>query len=564
MATDPAATAQPEAFEQLAQTIAGLEPEKVASELGSVMGSGKDLLERVVATGDTSVSLDVLGAVEGAIGRVDSSSTRTQLGQMASASVVEALRSNDFDPIKAIGLGQEAKGLADFIEDPREKAFALMYLSGEMARRIPELERDYTTLQPEEFKMSLVVQSNGFLSQARSSALEIEDPGVKAHMLTQLGDTSVENFGFSEDLLTELPANREGTRAQRGIVYFPSVLYEDAIIAADQIDDPQARAGIIADVAVAMASASGKVKDKSSKDHMSISLASEAKNEITRIINFYETDKTLSKLTLAEKADDLVHIGAKLAKAIGEDHAEPSLTEPDESREAITYAMLDTFSTARMYTNRIRKPKFSQLSHNKLPKQLSHSVAVAAGRLVHTDFDSAEDLYGVAFDLAVAEDKFRGKHSHEVSDVMGSIQESAKQTANTELAFSLYSTAHSLEVDRLGLTPPELVDERSDFSHSLGVNARSAAIYLSEAKKHDTGIEEIDPDFVEFIRLTANNPFRLYGLARHIKDPALQKAIVAEAHSIERRREERSRPKTEVGRLAETAINQSLKNSTSR
>jgi poly(A) polymerase Pap1 len=116
-------------------------------------------------------------------------------------------------------------------------------------------------------------------------------------------------------------------------------------------------------------------------------------------------------------------------------------------------------------------------------------------------------------------------------------------------AFELFSLAYNLESSRLA-------EAEKETSRALVDNAGDALDHLSETTSEGIAIEDIDRDFVEFIRKVSGDHSRLIHLRRHIKDPLLRESIYKEAHELAEREKKSQKPRTELAKLALEIIDQ--------
>ena len=541
-----------EATDQLAQHVAGLDPEQVEAELGSLLevqaGRRTSLLGDTVDANDIGESLGVLGAMEGAIAKVEGSEVRGALGNMVTGTLVRSLRDGAFrgPHLEAsISLASAAFQFNRFVDDPEAQATSAMRISEQMARRIG----DYSDVAA---AAKLASTANTFLSSASNSARRIADPSERALILMRLSETGAENLARSQGMIDELsPQVREERRALRAIHGFPKKLYGDALLSAKELPSAADSLSRRTQIVLSMAKSVGKIRNSGANRNVAIDLAVSATTEIDAIRDTYGQDGELSSLSPVKKARGLARLGGNLAQIFDMDLKHNESESDDQARGLFVDATVNIFKDSLEYAQSTRLPKWlrSALPQHRRPGGMAYNAAVAAGRLLKSDPEHAKELFEIGFKLGVVEDSYEKPGTHVASNqVADGIAERAKEQGSVKEAFELFSLAHGLESERAG----------DGVSPMLRENARQALQFLVHVvPQREVAIEEIDRGLVSLmigIAGTHTDPYFLTNLGHHIKDPGLREAMDSNIENLKVQKRKQSVPQTESARLAQEAI----------
>jgi hypothetical protein len=533
-----------EAVEQLTQHIRDLEPSQVASELTPIL-SHRGLLTRTVQLSSLEDSDEILSAVWGAIDRVP----LDKLAEGAADAVLNALRDEEGKPRTAtagvaLRLAAHGERLISLISYPWDRAWKYTYLSEQMAKQIPGRENIKAQIE-------LARSATSLIDSAAETTSKNPDPEKRSYQFRHEAEYAAQNVANARELTDKMSMNDPETQPlYMRLANQHMDLYNLAIASADAIEEPHNRYKQKIDIAVSMAEANALTSHGLFSTNAR--LLEMVRNQVTEVVQAYDTDSKLVDITLAQRCRELVEFGRNLAEVVNEDYES---AEQDLVIQRNLIRMIEIiFGTARADALSIRQPRNplkSRLEYKDIVHEGGYFAGLAAGSLIDRDLVAAKHIYAVAFDLEQVEDRLDPNRHNRHNSVIQMIYSKAEKQKDVMTGFALLVLADELERSRL----PE-----NTASHDLEVNARVALRYLAEARVDEaTGIEEIEggAEFVEWIVRAAtrdNHVLRrgnLYELTRHVNDPGLKQLISDGVDRIWKREQDARAPKSETARLAE-------------
>jgi hypothetical protein len=543
--------AKAEAIDQLTQYISGLEPERVASELEPVLQyGGRSLLVRTVKSSSFESSDEILGEVSEAIGKVTSQKEQDVLADRAVGSITDLLRGDEEhrERIRPAGivvrLAAHGQNFANLINNPRDRAWQLMYLADAVSQQIPG--RDNVKAQAE-----LTTESISLLDSAAEAARHNdEDP---AYQLQHVAERAAGNIANAREFTDKVSMDDpEFQPVYLRLADQHMELYKEAIEAADSIEDPNERYKQKATIAASMAESNAVTTQGLFSTNAR--LLEMVRTQVAEVIEAYTVGSEVVDLTAAQKSRELVDLGLKLAAVIDEKYE--SADQDVIIQRNVGSFIKDLLHAACTNAQSIRKPRNplkSRLQYEDKVRDAGYYAAGTATRLLDKDFDAALEVYAVAFDLEQVEEQLDpGRHNRH--DVIGMIDDNARKRGDVKQGFALLLLADRLERSRL----PEGM-----ISHQLQVNARVGLQYLAEAEANvdkTTEIEKIEggADFVKWmVRVATTDEHTSWRyklnliLMNHINDPALRRVVEGGLETIVERERQAREPKSEAARLAE-------------
>ncbi len=538
-----------EAAEQLSQYISEVRPELVNHELEPLLQyGGRSLLARTVRATGLGPSDEILTEITGAIDRMTNPHDQGILADKAVDTIKSIVRGEDSRGLPLTAgmvsrLTAHGEHLASRIQDPRSKAWSLMYLADAVSQQIPG--RENVRAQAE-----LAYDAVSLIDIATEAARQSdEDPAYTLQHLAWHASQTVAHAREFTDRVSMDDPEFQSTWLRLGRQN--QDIYREAIQATDEIEDPDERYKQKAATAISIIDAiaiTGPGLFSTNARLMEM-----VRTQVSEVIEGYETDETIG-LTATQKCRQMVDFGFELAKVMGEKY--DSAEQVPIIQHNLGSFVTDLFDAALKQAQTVRQsrnPLKSRLSYEEQVRDAGYYAANAAWYLVNNHFETALDVYAKAFKLERIEEKLDpDRHRRSNNDVIESIGKAAKERQDVEQGFTLLILADRLERTRL---------PKGRSSFRLEVNARVGLQYASDTKEdEDFAIENMQggPEFVKWMVQVATSDshtswgYNLNALAyAHIKDPAFRKIVESELDVLIERKRQAEAPKSEAARLAE-------------
>lgn len=556
--TGPSAAEQeptniPAPVDELIMRVSNLEPAQVGPEVGTIAGSRSGLLANVARRPDpSSVGVDVIEAIHGALLTTDDSRVRTNLASWAIFDVRDAIEVR-VGLRGSAELAERAALLTEVIGYPVDRAEALLGLANSMINA----SADKTG--------ALLPQAMGYIEHAADGLVDYMGRGhgvytdsIELSSLYKAAEFSASNAG--EQI-------KAGSTAQ---IDAPIRIHKQTAQIIESGSRTKYGAGLEkSNLVNSIIESAGKVARTADSDtDLEQALVDMSEAKVAEILESYEGElrTQYAYITLDMKCEELTNLGSGMIDAMVDGYGKGQNTAQMQRliKQAVT-----VFEAAGNYAERFDKSRKSnrKFSGGRSIFASSEKIAKAAQSVVGIDFESSKRIYEIAFGTGQIEDKVADKSRQMFANaVIHNIHEDAASHDMTQQqAIELFGLAHEL------LESSDMPEDNK--LQQMSENAQRLIRYISSSRLSGkrVRIDEVSKSLADFVATPENiDRFRaqtylfhttsdsLYYIMSHVQSPKLKNQI--EAKMIEVRAEEnekikeRNKPKNETERLAREVI----------